>query len=72
MYGLKQDYPFLKLHRAIVDHCRDEGIEVLDLYPFYAGREAESLWAHPTDPHPNAEGHEIAASALADYLLDSL
>ena len=26
-------------------------------------------WAHPTDMHPIAEGHRIAAEAMAEFLL---
>ncbi|MDY6811429.1 MAG: hypothetical protein SW127_20870, partial [Actinomycetota bacterium] len=69
MYSLSERYPFAELHEMISDYCRAHDIEVLDLLPEYLGMNATELWVHPSDPHPNAAGHRVAAEALADYLI---
>ena len=68
LYELSDRYPFLDMHAMVVAHCRAHDIEVIDLFPYYKGLSATALWAHPSDPHPNATGHGIAAEAIADYL----
>lgn len=70
LYDLSDDYPFRGLTEAVLTGCRQRNIEVIDLFPRYRGRDHRSLWAHPySDPHPNRLGHQIAAEALAEYLL---
>jgi len=69
MYELSDHHPFTQLHGMVADYCRTHGIEVIDLLPDYMGLKATALWVHPSDPHPNAAGHRVAAEALADYLV---
>ena len=69
MYELSDHYPFIQLHAMVADYCRTHGIEVIDLLPHYMGLKATALWVHPSDPHPDAVGHGVAAGALADYLV---
>ncbi len=49
-------------------HCREHDIRLLDLEPAFDGRDVDALRVHPADAHPNAEGHRIAAEAIAAYL----
>jgi lysophospholipase L1-like esterase len=51
--------------------CRENGILVLDLEPAFAGHDVDALRVHPADSHPNAEGHRIAADAIAAFLVDA-
>ena len=71
MYDL-QDYPFVPAHEAIMALATEAGAEVLDLYPAFEGMDETALWAHPTDHHPNAAGHQIAADAITAHLGDRL
>ena len=41
---------------------------VLDLLPAFGERDAEALWVHPADHHPNEEAHALAARALGEFL----
>jgi hypothetical protein len=51
--------------------CREAGVEVLDLTAALSVRPEKDLWVHPTDHHPNARAHGLAATAIAP-LVDSL
>ena len=68
MYELNDGYPFLKIHQMIAEHCRQNGIEVLDLLDAYKGQYFFDLWTHQSDQHPNEKGHKIAASAIAEFI----
>lgn len=66
---LKDDlYPLTGLHERIAAHCREQGIEYVDLLPNFLGREEADLWVHPTDQHPNDEGHRLIAAGIYDYV----
>jgi hypothetical protein len=68
--GLDGDYPFQPIHDTIRNHCLARSIHVLDLSEHYASFNGPELWVHPTDQHPNEIAHEIAAEAMAEYILD--
>jgi len=68
LHALDGDYPFEDLHRLIHDACREARCEYLDLLPVFRGRDPRSLWAHPTDQHPNAAAHKLAAEAVVSRL----
>lgn len=68
LWELDGDYPFSDLHETVAAACTGAGLPVLDLLDTYQGRAAASLWAHPTDQHPNALAHELAADAIAKEL----
>ena len=63
-----ESYPFERAHRVVSAIAKDEGFEVLDLLPAFQGRQAEDLWVHPSDQHPNEIAHAIAAQAMFDHL----
>jgi hypothetical protein len=69
MVELNDHHPFTKIHQMVAEHCRKNGIPVLDLLEAFKGQSYQSLWVHPTDQHPNEEGHRIAAEALAAYII---
>jgi hypothetical protein len=68
-YELDGDDPFGPIHDVVRAHCESRGIDVLDLRSAYRGYSGPELWVHPTDQHPNEIAHEIAATAILDYLL---
>ncbi len=63
-----EDYPYQSEHRFLHEQAAAIGLPLVDLLPLFEGRNAERLWAKPTDPHPNAVAHEIAAHGLLRYL----
>jgi len=69
--NLTESYPANETHRVIGEFARREGIPFLDLLPAYMGKKATSLWVSPTNGHPNAEGHRIAAEAVCAFLLNN-
>lgn len=66
---LGDDHPFHPFYDRVAETARARGITVTYSYPQFAGREAQSLWVNPFDPHPNSEGHALLAEALAEGLL---
>jgi lysophospholipase L1-like esterase len=69
MYELNDRYPIAPVHELVGEAAREKGIPYLDLLPSFIGRSYTDLWVHPSDQHPNERGHEIAARAMADFLI---
>ena len=69
-WELNDDYPFQEIHSGLTFFCNSNQIKVLDLFPYYKNIDAQTLWAAPTDHHPNEMGHEIAAKAIYKYLIN--
>ena len=63
-YGLKETYTFLK------KELEQENFLVLNLYEYYKNYDFESLWINTWDSHPNEKGHEIAAKAIYNFLIE--
>lgn len=61
-------YPFEDVHKSIVAHCKDNGIEVVDLEPMFREHSDERLTVNPFDAHPNEYSHGLAAQAIEDGL----
>lgn len=61
-------YPFEATHREIREELRRRGIEVLDLLDVYRGMDESQLIVFPTDRHPNARAHRLAAGAIRTRL----
>jgi hypothetical protein len=62
-------YPFKAEHALVAKAGSESRMVVLDLLPEFLGLEPSSLWAAPTDSHPNARAHAIAVAALYRTLL---
>jgi lysophospholipase L1-like esterase len=69
MFQLDGDYPLQAIHQRVAELARRESIPHLDLLDAFGGSDYTSLWVHPSDQHPNERGHEIAARAMADFLI---
>jgi lysophospholipase L1-like esterase len=65
---LDDDYPFRRIHDQVSTHCDSTGVQVLDLFETFRGRDAQDLWVHRVDPHPNETAHRLAAEAIFDFL----
>ena len=65
---LGEEYPYASLHRAVGSFCADTGIDVVDLYPAFAGRDDRSLWVHPFDQHPNPTAQRLFAEGIFAHL----
>jgi GDSL-like Lipase/Acylhydrolase family len=66
---LDNSYPFKAEHALVSRTAHENGIAVLDLLPDFTGLKPSLLWVTPTDSHPNARGHLIAAEAIYRALL---
>ncbi|MCX5660977.1 MAG: SGNH/GDSL hydrolase family protein [Planctomycetota bacterium] len=66
---LDESYPFADVHARLAREVEQAGGICVDLLPWFKGMEAEALWVHPTDHHPNEKGHAIAAQALVETLV---
>lgn len=69
LHRLDDDYPLRDVHRKIHAALSGSGLIVLDLLDALEGHDARSLWVHPTDQHPNEVVHDVAASAIADVVV---
>jgi len=62
------DYPLYEEHNKIKHVLEKNNFLVIDLLPLLEGRDAQSLWVHPTDQHPNEIVHDLAAEAVVSRL----
>jgi hypothetical protein len=62
------DYKFGFAHDAMRRIAEADGFTYVDLLPIMRGRPAETLFAMPGDPHPNALGHQLMADAILPIL----
>jgi hypothetical protein len=66
---LDANYPFGFLHDRILELCRAERIQCVDLRArFSREKDRRSLWVSPFDHHPSAKANNLAATELF-YLL---
>ncbi len=66
------EYVYEPEHEQVAAAGRTAGFEVLDLLPTYRRHDMMSLKVSEGDSHPNALGHELAAHALAEKLIEIL
>lgn len=62
------DYPLRASHRKIAAAVNHAGMIYIDLLPELVQRDAETLWVHPTDQHPNEVVHRLAARLLVENI----
>lgn len=63
-----KDYPIHDVHAQVAREGERHGFLVLDLLPRYERESPASLLIDPSDSHPNALGHRIAAEEIARFL----
>lgn len=62
------DYPLRHVHRKVGALADRLGVPLLDLLESFKGRDDLELRVGIVDPHPNATGHRIAATAICEFL----
>lgn len=62
------DYPFVAQHAQVAKEGERNGFLVLDLLPRFEREDPASLLIDRDDSHPNAGGHQIAASEMQRFL----
>jgi hypothetical protein len=62
------DYPLAGVHERLAAACAERGVVFHDLLEPLAGRDAQTLWAHERDHHPNARCNALVAEHLARSL----
>jgi lysophospholipase L1-like esterase len=72
LHRLDDGHPYLDAYRIVQQQVEGAGGQFLNLFPAFAGMDAESLWVHPTDQHPNERAHRIAAEQLANRLAERI
>jgi len=68
LYSLNRFHPFQRFYDVVAEAAEERGIYVVRTFDRYKGLEPKSMWIHPTDSHPNAEGHRILADALGETI----
>jgi hypothetical protein len=65
-------YPFTGLHQKVAGFCRQNGIEVLDMLPFFRSLDYRKYIVHPLDYHPNNRAHALMAEKLGDFISEKM
>lgn len=59
---------FVAIRKQIVDDCRQDRIEAIDLDAAFEGHRDEALTVNAFDAHPNERAHQLVAEFLAPIL----
>jgi len=63
-------YEFSDIHELVARALADNGIDVLDVAPYFRGKNAAEFHVSLMDSHPNAKAQGIFALLIADHLMD--
>ncbi len=66
-----EDYPYRGVHRQVAEAAAARGLSALDLYDAFAAHPAPEMRLAASNPHPSARGHEVAARAIHDWLIEN-
>ena len=66
-----KDYSLQEVHEKVAGAARRAGMEVIDLLEPFSRVEIDVLRFNAYDPHPNEEGHRVAAETLLEHLEQS-
>ncbi|MBN1346219.1 MAG: SGNH/GDSL hydrolase family protein [Phycisphaerae bacterium] len=64
-----RDYPLENVHRRLAELAARLDIPYLDLLHVFRGQDGDAM-VLPNDDHPNPRAHEIAAAAIAEFLIN--
>ncbi len=65
---LNESYPFQGIVNHLVKFGKEGQIPTHNLLPSFLGMHAPDLWVSSLDQHPNALGHDIAATSILPFL----
>ncbi len=65
-------YPFEGTHESIAASMRARQLTFVDTLPAFLDEDAEALWVHAVDHHPNARGHALFAEAVLPAVQEAL
>jgi lysophospholipase L1-like esterase len=68
MNEIMQDNPYEKSFKKVQKYAEKVGFKVLNLYPYFRGKNPKKLRLSLIDGHPTPLGHQIAANALYEYI----
>ena len=68
---LDETHHHLEFYEKVAKIGRDHGVEVLDLFPLFQGKEASSFRVSLMNGHPNAAAYDIAAEAMYQHLINT-
>lgn len=64
LHSLGSLHPYTRHYQKVRNTAEANGLFVIDPFNAFNGYRAKTLWVHPFDSHPNAEGHAILAREL--------
>ena len=67
---LTEYHPLKKEMDIVEDFCAANGIDALNLFPYFKGHKDELLWVSPINGHPNAVAHYMMAEIVGNYILE--
>jgi len=65
-------YPLEGTHETIASSMRARHLTFVDTLPAFRNEDAEALWVHAVDHHPNARGHALFATAVLPAVQEAL
>ncbi len=71
LYELNDDYPFKEIYSQVLAFTHENDIASHDLFPYFKGKQYSKLWVSKDNHHPNADGNEIASSAILDIIVSN-
>ena len=73
LHQINGSYPFNHEQQKIKDILAAKKVPVIDLIDGLRGHGPENtLWATPTDPHPNAQANALIAAQIVPWILENL
>lgn len=72
MANLDNKYYFASYHNKITDYLRFNGIDSLDLYPYFQGYDTKKLTVNIFDQHPSMFANHLAAQEILSKIMPML
>lgn len=67
---LNDRHPLKKEIEIVNNYCLANDIDTLNLFPYFYGHKAQSLWINPINGHPNAKASAIMAEAVNKRIVE--
>ena len=72
LHDLSDNYPFQMISEKVVNACKKNSIEFLDLFNVFKGYSPEkSLWLSPMDSHYNQKAHKMVADGIYSWIINN-